>query len=551
MCKQGKYEQALENYKKCLTWILENPCEKNESIAELDLNLGILHRNTGKIQEALMYFEKCKGFREQNFGIHSLALGEIYYHYANCLSENSHYNQAIEYYNKYKEIIIEYFPIDDPRIIESNILLVNALMAIEDYNKSLEVLKSVNWFEIYNKNIDLLVGVYNKMATCLINEGKIPKALLLCKNAKDLMDKEQIFETVNYADCLYNLALCYEKSNNFQEGFKYYKDCEKIIRNTHLSKSFRYGKVLFKLGVMNFYYKNFEVSLVYLIGSLKIHGVFLKPNDKAFIQIFFYLGSVYFALENFTESIFYLRKSKDLQVSIGFDDKKFMSKTLLCLGGSYLSIGFTRKAYFAFKECEKVKENNDDKDFIGISNVKNNIAICMASSGDTEQALRVFEESVLAAEKIIPNTNPLYVRLYFNISKCYFILGGFYNALDYLVNVKDRLDYALKIRHPDLRSLYFPSDWPIVLRGKIERAAFLSHFINRSIEELEYFTKSCYYFGFKTELKPLFSLVQKGSFFDFIEKEMRISEKMKKIRENFLKNRGKAPLLIKAYSHFL
>lgn len=546
MCKQGKYEQALGNYEKCLNLISENPNGENWSITELYLNLGILYRNKGMRKESLKYLKKCKELREQDCGVHSLALGEIYYHYANFLNDNNDYNQAIHYYDKYKDIVTDHFPINDPRIIEANVLLVNALMAVEDYNKSLEVLKSFNWLELCDKDADFIAGVYNKMTTCLISEEKVPRALLICKNAKNMMDKAKIFETVNYADCLYNLALCYEKSNNMQESFKYYKECEKIIRNTHLNKSFRHGKLFLKLGVMNFYYKNFEVSLDYLIGSLKIHGVLLKPNDKSFIPIFFYLGSVHFALENFTESIFYLRKSKDLQVLVDFGDKKFISKTLLCLGGSYLSIDLSRKAYFAFKECEKLKENTDENDFIGISNVKNNIAICMASRGDTEQALKVFKESVSTAEKVIPNTNPLYIRLYFNISKCYFILGGFSNALDYLINVKNRLDYALNIKHPDLISLYMPSDWPIVLGRKTTKNSSLINFVNKSIRDLTLFTNNCYFLGFNTENKPLFPLVRKMSFFDCIGRRFLIGrEKVRKNRENFLmRNQEILPLLL-------
>jgi hypothetical protein len=170
----------------------------------------------------------------------------------------------------------------------------------------------------------------------------------------------------------------------------------------------------------------------------------------------------------------------------------------------------------------------------------------MASSGDTEQALKVFKESISTAEKIVPNTNPLYVRLYFNISKCYFLLGGFCNALDYLTNVKSRLDYALDIKHPDLTSLYMPSDWPIVLGRKITKNSSLIKFVNKSISDLTMFTNNCYFLGFSTELKPLFPLARKMSFFDCISRRFLISrEKVRKSREKFLlRNQETPPLLL-------
>lgn len=484
LCKQGKYAEALINYNKCLGFLIENQREDDLSIGELYMNLGILYRNIGKPNEAFEYLNKCKIIRERKEP-DSVHLAEIYHQLGNYYIEIFYYEQSVEYYEKYRNLIIKHVPYNDPKIAEATYLVINTLMLIENYSEALNLLKSIDWGEICKGNIHFLANTYNKFSICLIEVNKIPRALQYCKKSKDMMDNFFIKDTVNYADCLYNFAWCYEISKNIRKSFKYYRKCEKVLDKNYLAKDLRYAKLYMKLGVMNFYYENFNDAFVYLRESLKLHLFFLKSNDKAFIPLFYHLGSVYFALQNYHESIFYYRKCKDLQIFTNYNNKLYYSKTLLCLGGAYLLIGLIKKAHNAFKESEEIQETSEQKDFIGILNIKNSKAICLAHSNDAGKALKLFKETKTIAKKHISGSNPILIRFYINIGMCYFRIGNFYKTLKLLKKVEILMKQALNNKHPDLKKLFQPSDCPVVISKLREKLILLVKSLNIFVERIE------------------------------------------------------------------
>ncbi|OMJ96059.1 hypothetical protein SteCoe_441 [Stentor coeruleus] len=502
LCKQGKYAEALMNYGKCLKFLEENPREDNLSIGELYMNLGILYKNIGKTNEAFGYLNKCKTIRERKEP-DTVHLAEIYHQLGNYYIETYFYEQSIEYYEKYRNLIISHLPINDPKIAEATYLVVNSLMLIENYNEALSMLKTVDWEELCKENMHFLASVYNKFSTCLIVSNKIPRALQYCKKSKGIMDEAFIRGTVNYADCLYNFAWCYEISKDIRLSFKYYKECEKVLNKCYLAKDLRYAKLYMKLGVMNFYYENYNRSFKFLRMSLKLHLFLLKPNDKAFIPLFYHIGSVNFALENYNESIFYYRKCKDLQIMINYNDKLYYSKTLLCLGGAYLSFGLIKKAHYSFKESEETHETCEQKDFIELSNIINNKAICLAYNNDTVQALQLFNKSKSTALKHTSCANPILIRLYFNISLCYFRLRDIYETLEHLKIIKALIIKVKENKHPDLINLIQPSDSPVVSRRAKKRIEFYFRFIDDWIEIIEEVSNKTQVGNFHMKIVPL------------------------------------------------
>ncbi|MBA8667810.1 tetratricopeptide repeat protein [Holosporaceae bacterium 'Namur'] len=313
---QGKYDEALECYKKALDIQEKVYGKKNHpDTALIYNNIGGIFQKQSKYNEALEYHKKALKIRKELYGL--MMHSEVAHSYNNIgiiLSYKNEYNKALKYFREALRIFKLVFPKGHPDTALSYNNIGHVLGDLGQDKKALKYsLKALGIFEkVYGKEHYIVASIYNNMGRQLFILNEKEEALKC--HYESLMIRQRLF-TEGHPD----IALSYQHIGNIlfeldrnEEALDCCKKAElifkKVFGDNHLyigHSSQSIGKILLKQG-------KYEESLHYLLQALKIyekeHGK--KHSDVAFANN--YIGEVLKALGNIPEALVHYKISLDI-----------------------------------------------------------------------------------------------------------------------------------------------------------------------------------------------------------------------------------------------
>jgi len=242
--------------------------------------------------------------------------------------QNGHYEQAIEYFIKVKNImetIYEENP-NHPDLATTYNNLGALYIALGDFDTALSfLLKDKDIMETIHKenpNHPLLATTYNNLGALYQAKGDFDTALLYSVKAKDIM--ETIYEEnpnhPSLATTYNNLGLLYQAKGDFDKALLYYLKA-KDIRETIHKENPNHPDLAMSYGNLGLLYKakgDFDTALSFLLKAKDIMETIYEesPNHPDLAISYGNLGTLYKALGDFDTALSYSLIAKDIMETI-------------------------------------------------------------------------------------------------------------------------------------------------------------------------------------------------------------------------------------------
>ncbi len=231
--KMGRFEEALEFYKKELEINLELFGTSHPSVAGGYNNIGGIYYRTGDIGEAIVYFKRAASSTELTFGKNHPRVGLIYNNIGACYYETGDYSQSVEYLKKSAEIKRETQGADHPdlALTYNNIGSIYTEMgrhqeAIDFLNRSLDIrLKSLG------KTHPVLSNNYNSLGLLYLKTNEPDLAIENFSKGLEITEESRGPNHPFAAEARTNLAKAYKKKGDFSTALKFLEEAESRLSN--------------------------------------------------------------------------------------------------------------------------------------------------------------------------------------------------------------------------------------------------------------------------------------------------------------------------------
>lgn len=297
--------------------------EENASIATWLNNIGLIYKNKGEFDEALIYYQKSLKIRcrilniNESQGNADIAqslnnIGVVYYN-------KGEFDQALVYYQKALKIICRIFDIDESEIeIKGNASIAQSLNnigsvyyykehydeALAYYYKSFKIRCRV--FDIDETKVEIegnaaIATSLNNIGNVYDAKGEFDKVLMYYHKALKIRCRvfgvdESELETqgnVDIAQLLNNIGLVYNTKGDYDKALVYYYKSLKILfRIFDIDKSqleFQgntdIAEVLYNIASIYYTEDKFNEALIYYQKTLKIlYRIFTNNLNHPFIK---------------------------------------------------------------------------------------------------------------------------------------------------------------------------------------------------------------------------------------------------------------------------
>jgi CHAT domain-containing protein/Tfp pilus assembly protein PilF len=366
--------------------------------------------NKNKIEEAIKYAEKAKGFAEIDAGKNSVD-------YANIVHDLGLYF----YFNYEVEKGIS--------LLEESSKLLKELLGENsfDYMLAYSDLGSVYYFMQYYKKaksvfsvtLDIAVNEigpnsldaayeYNKLGLAELALANFDQAKTNLEKCRQLFAKNDLDNSVDYASLLNNLANLYHDKKEYTSAEKYYKSAIKLYKKTSdysnydfisceqnygnfLSETFRYDEAM-KV------FENLEKEIITYFGKESLEYAKLL-NEK---------GSIHNKTGNFSMAEKYYQDALNIKNVLLEENHPSIIISKNNLANLFINLG-------RYNEAEKILENITnqfpEKNSLIYADYLNNLAAAYAKSFKTEDAIKMMRKSIAIYEqkKEIPPTDKAFM----------------------------------------------------------------------------------------------------------------------------------------------
>lgn len=221
-------------------------------------------------------------------------------------------------------------------------------------------------YELAIKNYETVLELLIPQENCKI----YPKVLMQLGKANFKL--QQYYEALDYyntylhlpkiqassqdkATVLSNIAVVHQRIGNSEEAYKLQLQALEALE--HIQDSAGMGRVLYQLGTIVFYQKNYALALKYYQSSLELAQQRKEP--KYILSCYSALGPTYEGLDDSEKALEYLAKALRLSRELGRRGKE--AYALHNLGAHYLKKGELDKAHDFFMDSYDIKIELQDK----------------------------------------------------------------------------------------------------------------------------------------------------------------------------------------------
>ncbi|MDX1585719.1 MAG: tetratricopeptide repeat protein [Balneolaceae bacterium] len=274
--KMGRFEEALQFYKRELELNLDLYGTSHPSVAGGYNNIGGIYYRRGDIGEAIVYFKRAASSTQLTFGKYHPRVGLIYNNIGACYYEIGDYSQSIEYLKKSAEIKKATQGAEHPdlALTYNNIGSIYTEMeqydeAIDFLNRSLEIREKV-----LGENHPVLSNNHNSLGLLYLNTGKPDEAITHFSKGLTITETARGPGHPYAAEARTNLAKAYREKGNYTSALKHLDVAEHNLSRKNENHT---GKAEVGWG-RQFRYPTYAIDVLYQKGKT-LHEKY-KHNPK-------------------------------------------------------------------------------------------------------------------------------------------------------------------------------------------------------------------------------------------------------------------------------
>ena len=339
----GKYNQALEHYRKSVT--LSRNYEYIRGELESLQDIGKIYRIQGKYDTSLTVLQK--GLKKARKFSRKKNIGNAYWQIGLIHRNKGNYNQAIKYLKKSRKIRSE---IDAKRGVANSFNSLGIVSYMQgNYNEAIDY---------FMKTLKLMddLGQKQEVARCNNNIGAI---LMQQEHYKDALEYYQRYLEVSknlqnkrdIGKAFSNIGIIYQNLEQKQKAKKYYHKSLDTLKKIGAKQSML--TTLVNLGDIYIDIKAYKKAGKYLNQSLEISEEIGDKSSKATALV--NLAILNEKTKNYSKAIDYARKSLSLSEHLGaLEEQQHIYQTL---SNAYAALGQYKKAYSNQKKYKNVSDS--------------------------------------------------------------------------------------------------------------------------------------------------------------------------------------------------
>jgi CHAT domain-containing protein/Tfp pilus assembly protein PilF len=273
--REGKLKEAKKTFLRELDLRRKVYHDDHPGIGHTYVNLGVVHKMEGKMEEALGYYEKADGIYSANTGVKARKTATNYQNMANIYSLQKDYEKAENYYQRALELFLK---------------------------------DSVN-------NIDRLGMVYNNLGILMKEQGEPNRAIHYYQRSiqfKKITNTHSLSHTYGNLANLYSSKKDYKKAEEYFNRSFLYADRSKPNNKSQALDYMNYGVLKIMQG-------NYDIAENYLHQALNILHSKLGKTHTSTARCYENLGYLEDRLGNTEKALHYYQKGL-ISLSKAFND---------------------------------------------------------------------------------------------------------------------------------------------------------------------------------------------------------------------------------------
>jgi CHAT domain-containing protein len=235
-----------------------------------------------------------------------------------------------------------------------------------------------------------------KLASVQIDMSAYVDAEKTLFEAKNLFEKNQETQTVDYGLTLMLLATIYEDTERFEEAELLYLEVLKIYKKILGKDELDYGLVTNNLGVLYYKMNSYALAEKYYLETKRIRAKYKNEEPTAYANILNNLAGVYQELERFDDAEKLLLEALEIRKMVLGPKSIPYAQSLNNLAGFYIETGKPQKALEGFNATLSIIQPILGDKHPVISNIYINLATAYQDLNQVDQVVKYAYKSLQA-----------------------------------------------------------------------------------------------------------------------------------------------------------
>ncbi|CAF3818168.1 unnamed protein product [Adineta steineri] len=457
LIKLGKYDKAEQVYK-----VLFNLSTDNTEKALLYHQLGLIKRNQGDYNEALLSYEKALEIYQKFLPEDHPDLATSFNNIGQVYKNMGEYSKALSFYEKSLDIFQKTLPSKHTSLAISynNIGLIQRFMgeyakALESHEKALEIEQNS-----LPSNHPSLATSYNNIGLVYKHMGEYTKALESHEKALEIEQKTLPSNHPSLAISYNNIGLLYDDIGKYSQALTFYEKTLEIYQKTLPANHPDLATCYNNIGSV---YKNlaeYSKALLFYIKTLQIEEKSLPKNHPDLAITYSNIGIVYDNMGEYTKALEFHEKALQIREETLPVGHRMLATTYNNMGSVYDTMGNYTEALSYYEKSLEIELEKLPQDHPDLATSYNNIGLVYDNQGIYTKALSYHTKALEIYEKTLPSNHPDLANSYNNIALVYQKTNDYTKALLYYKKALEIRQKSLPSNHPDL-AISFSNLWQL------------------------------------------------------------------------------------------
>ncbi|CAF3827946.1 unnamed protein product [Adineta steineri] len=450
LIKMGQFTKAEEVYE-----VLLHQTRHESNKAPIYHQLGMIKRNQGEYQEALIYYNKSLAIDQKTLPSNHFKLASCYNNIGNVYKNMHDYPKALLFHEKALTIRQQSLPFDHPDLGASYNNIGSVYYSMGDYPKALSFYEKdlVIGQQSLPSNYPGLGASYNNIGLVYSKMGDYSKALLSHETALAIQEQSLPSNHPNLGSTYNNIGLVYDSMGDYLKALSYYeKDLafqQQTLPSNHPDLATSYNNI----GMVYYNMGDHSKAFSYYEKALAIRQQSLPSNHPDLACSYMGIGNVYYSMSDYPKALSYFEKALVIR-------QQSLPCNHLDLGASYNNIGNVYrkmsdypKALSYFEKALAIQEQSLPSNHPNLGSTYNNIGLVYDSMGDYLKALSYYGKDLAIGQQSLPFNHPDLYTSYNDIGAVYENMGNYSKAHSFYERAVQNGQQSLSSNHPTLQQL--------------------------------------------------------------------------------------------------
>ncbi len=322
----GKYNKALEYFKKALKIRLSISGENHPDTVLSYNNMGIVYDYKGEYDKALECHKKALKIRLSLFGENHPHTAATYNNIGIAYNDTGEYGKAIEYHKKALKIRLSVFGENHPDTAATYNNIGILYSDVGEYGKALEYHKKALKIRlsVFGENHPHTATSYNNIGTIYYNRGEYQRAIEYYKKAVEINFSVLGEDHPDTAATYNNIGIAYNDTGEYDKAIEYHKKALKIWLSVFGENHPYTGEAYQEIASSYYELGEFEKALEFIEKAFKIKRRGVEESHKDISSTHLIFAKILFAQGREETAQFHLEKAKEIAEK--YNDKKLLEK---------------------------------------------------------------------------------------------------------------------------------------------------------------------------------------------------------------------------------